>query len=871
MKNNTTTNGTTKKWTHEKAYSVLLDIRFLISIAAISCFLFFKAPIEDALNHFLVSPILQHVKQIWYNDLLMFIITLLFGLHLNRINNFEKTKPKLKNEDIFFILIGLVYLGYRISNSTWDFIPTYFLPFIKYSDFYIIFLTLNFTIPRYKAGSSKDEKPHVKAKDEFFEDIELSPIDPDLLGYEPYAKQIADKIKKSTVTKSFAIGINAKWGQGKSSFINLIKKHVHSDEIIEVDFKPWFSKTSDSIIKDFFESFIDKIPSRNKSLTNLLKSYSDKLLSINNNSAIQIILTAFRDSEKEPVTKIYKEVNAQLVTLNKKTIIYIDDLDRLNKDEIIEVIKLIRNTANFVNTYYIVAYDRDYVVEALKNHTDFRRHEFLEKIFQLEVSLPGFKSRILREKLFENLKQHFSSSLLELFKDTIIGSKGIPVQNFEYLEDWLENVRDVTRISNSLTLNYKELEEDVDFGDFLKLELLRVKYPSVYHIISKRKNEFFETDSKGNGKFRYYLKKKNTQKSDDPVYDSFLKDYMTSDAKFHSLSEDDLKKIENLLASIFGFNKNTFLTFHNRSAESVIYPSKFDRYFAYKLSDTEISNKEFYTSLELPQDELNAKILFWVNKGMVSELLERFRDLNEFDSKEQYEKHIKAIFYLGNIKRITSDDKEDRVLFNPKELIEKLVPGGALKAEKYYDGDVDKLKEFVKGIFETAIPPYYFEVETLRYAKRYWMGSFILSPSEMDELTQDYFLKYTQKTRVLTSDVWHLYYCCENYEKDFTDSTSYQIQKIMPEKASEIMRDFVLKKDPETFVKHILQQYKIEEDLFTVIPEVKVMFGTWDNFYAEFEKIKDNNEVLLEFFEFVKKCKAVDFKEYVEFKFTHHT
>jgi len=866
MKKIVKNNGITKKRSVDKAINFLLDIRLTIIIAAILCFLLFKTPIEDALNRFLVIPILQHVEQIWYNDLLLFLLILLSVVRSIIQRRSEKAITKFSNEDAVFIFIGIVYLGYRVTNSTWDFTPTYLLPQIKYTDFYVIILVLNFTIPRFIASSSKKVKPLKRNKDEFFQDIELSKNDPDLLGYEPYAKQIAEKIKITSVNKSFAIGINAKWGQGKSSFMNLIRKHIPSDEILEVDFKPWFSNTPDTIIKDFFELLIDRIGSRNKSLTSLLKRYAEKLLAANSSTSLQLVLDVLRDTGDEPVSNMYKEINDELETLNKKTIVYIDDMDRLNNEEIIEVIKLIRNTANFVNTYYIVAYDRDYVVAALKNHTDFRRQEFLEKIFQLEVSLPGFKNSILKGKLIENLKQQLSDKLHEKIDEEINGTK---VTQPEYLDDWLESMRDVTRLSNSISLNYKELEEDVVFGDFLKLELLRVKYPWVYHLISRRKSNFFENSSKKDGKMRYFLKQDGHDLNQESTITSLLEKYLIDDMNGHCLSLIEIQKVVSLVANIFGFNKDTWLFFEDRSELSIVYPSKFDRYFTYRLLEGEISNKGFSGAMELTQEDLNNQISTWIGKGMESELKVRFIDLKEFDNKEQYEKHIKAIFYLANIKREKSESKDDYIGFNFDELINKLIPGGPLNAKKYYDGDDEKLHAFVKGIFESANPPFYFESQLLARAKRIWIDDFILSHQEMDDLTQDYFSKYTNEVDEITSDVWHLYYCCKNFNRVPTGDSSYQIEEVMPVNANKIMREFVLRKDPETFVKQITNPQMAREDFLSINPQVRVIFGTWDNFYSEIEDLQIKSPVLTEFFEFLKLCKAVDFKEYVKFSFAN--
>lgn len=64
-------------------------------------------------------------------------------------------------------------------------------------------------------------------------------------------------------------------------------------------------------------------------------------------------------------------------------------MDRLYSNEVIEVLRLVRNTANFTNTIYLLAYEKSYIQKAIKEelHVD-NRIPFMDKIVQMEVPLP---------------------------------------------------------------------------------------------------------------------------------------------------------------------------------------------------------------------------------------------------------------------------------------------------------------------------------------------------------------------------------------------------------------------------------------------------------------------------------------------------
>ncbi|MBK7684509.1 MAG: AAA family ATPase [Bacteroidetes bacterium] len=187
----------------------------------------------------------------------------------------------------------------------------------------------------------------------------------------------------------FAIGINGAWGSGKTSFINLLKSKLKKEDLVEINFNPWNSNSPNAIIQDFFDTLQEGIRPFHSSLSRLLASYSKKLVKLNDNKTTQAILTSINTLfGDDSLNKLYDEINISLNKIDNKIIVYIDDLDRLDKDEIVEVIRLIRNTANFHNTYFIVSYDRAYVVNALKMHSSYSEYQYLEKIFQIEVTLP---------------------------------------------------------------------------------------------------------------------------------------------------------------------------------------------------------------------------------------------------------------------------------------------------------------------------------------------------------------------------------------------------------------------------------------------------------------------------------------------------
>ena len=89
-------------------------------------------------------------------------------------------------------------------------------------------------------------------------------------------------------------------------------------------------------------------------------------------------------NKKEETLDLLKEKIEEAITTDgsKPFAIFIDDLDRLEGNELFEVLRLIRITANFRNVVFIVAYDRDYICNVLNESKNIKRaEEYIQKIF----------------------------------------------------------------------------------------------------------------------------------------------------------------------------------------------------------------------------------------------------------------------------------------------------------------------------------------------------------------------------------------------------------------------------------------------------------------------------------------------------------
>jgi dephospho-CoA kinase len=395
---------------------------------------------------------------------------------------------------IFIIIITFWTAGYQFF-SDYNYFTCFDLPYLylTYSVYLIGIFALALLIKSQKKPQSLS-----KNTNGFLTDMPIKNLDNETLGRKEYAIQIAQKLLEGTYEKAFALGVTGSWGSGKTSFVNLIKdainKNSKTDKII-IEFNPWNSQNPNQIIEDFFKTFKDKLSPYSSELSSEIVSYAKDL--VQNEKGFWGILTTriinFFD-KNDTISEKYDAINETLQKLDKKIIVIIDDLDRLDKKEIIEVIRLIRNTANFYNTSFIVAYDKGYVTNAIGDMNDYQKEYFLEKFFQLEVVLPQVELGNIKTSLANELNKIYSEKKQPGIKindliNNVADEKSI-------IENYLSNMRDISRFINSFILNYEMVKGEVVVEEFILLELLRFKYPELVTFLYQSK-ELFSRNEQG--------------------------------------------------------------------------------------------------------------------------------------------------------------------------------------------------------------------------------------------------------------------------------------------------------------------------------------------------------------------------------------
>ena len=317
----------------------------------------------------------------------------------------------------------------------------------------------------------------------------------DKLRRAPLAKKVAELIARFKGKESFVIGIEGKWGAGKTSFINMVLRNIENDpNLIFIHFNPWNFTGQNELIDDFFSALLEALEGKvNKDVIDTFKSYAGKL-QISYSPEFSTPIGSFGvgnlNKNKNSIKKQRDKIDRTLRGLDKKIVVVIDDTDRLDEDETKLIMKLVKMTANFPNTVFLLACDREQVAKKLGK--DGVGEEYLKKIIQVSFTLPIPDEQGLRKILSSDLEDTIKN-VYDIEEVTLEGNDEKRWNDLLYkgFQKPFQTIRDIKRYISSLRLNWSIVErEDVNQIDFIAIEAIRVFAPKVYSGIAANQSLF---------------------------------------------------------------------------------------------------------------------------------------------------------------------------------------------------------------------------------------------------------------------------------------------------------------------------------------------------------------------------------------------
>jgi predicted KAP-like P-loop ATPase len=202
------------------------------------------------------------------------------------------------------------------------------------------------------------------------------PATDDTLQRRPFASRIANIICSQTDRSPIVISLNGEWGEGKSTVFGFLREEFHGRGIVCVSFNPWRYSGEDDLLKAFFLELATK-------LDDPLLNRGEKIsawASANIGWLPRLLLAATPSGVAEGVEgllsrtagwltptieRLRERLRKKLCDNQKRIVILLDDPDRLDDGELFSLFRLVKLTADFEYTTFVLAMDYDAVAMAV--------------------------------------------------------------------------------------------------------------------------------------------------------------------------------------------------------------------------------------------------------------------------------------------------------------------------------------------------------------------------------------------------------------------------------------------------------------------------------------------------------------------------
>lgn len=319
----------------------------------------------------------------------------------------------------------------------------------------------------------------------------------DQFGRNAYARRTANLIADChSWSTSMVFGLTGPWGSGKSSMLKMVIEELTTDhrKWRVARFTPWATNNVADMMGEFYASIAEALPPRRgqaarNALGNLAHIAAPAL------SAIPVAGGALSGATKSGAEWLKRSPSwhsafataaREMEALRQPVLVVADDIDRLQTDELLAFLKVVRLLGRFDGVQYLLAYDEATLFRALQSanlvEDQSGAQRFIEKIVQYPLAIPP----LLEHQIVARLNQGLSEALIA---DGRTSSEPARMQNIaEVFRNQLTTPRAIDRFLAQVRHHLPMFEPgEINETDVVFLTLIRVAFPTVYGQIPKHR------------------------------------------------------------------------------------------------------------------------------------------------------------------------------------------------------------------------------------------------------------------------------------------------------------------------------------------------------------------------------------------------
>lgn len=303
----------------------------------------------------------------------------------------------------------------------------------------------------------------------------------DELGRSELLKALVDLIRAPR-TVSLSFGLDGAWGSGKTSLLRGLEHRLQEAGIPVVWFGAWDYREPERLVTAYFlrirEALADRVDSG--TVAPVLRRLASGLVSLSTKrygEALQRMIG--NDLQQSTVEGLRANLREVLLELELPVVVLVDDLDRLDGDELRAVLRAFRLVSELPHLTHVVAYDREQIAKTLypDDPRGTRARDYLGKIVNVEFTVgspPENLSLSFLERSLAPLLELAGQEDAQRFKERMTGSAQHAILAA------LTTPREIRRVAAATAWIWQRMSRHLNLFDLFVLELLHYRDPANY-------------------------------------------------------------------------------------------------------------------------------------------------------------------------------------------------------------------------------------------------------------------------------------------------------------------------------------------------------------------------------------------------------
>lgn len=339
---------------------------------------------------------------------------------------------------------------------------------------------------------------------------------PDAFGRSAYAERLVPVLCRQASDETIVVGLEGEWGSGKTHLLGQVRfvlAKSHPDAVI-VEFNPWLVANAESLVLALLGQLAARIGTTSSRsdqaqrgllasrrilgyLSALQRVAEPALLLVDPGGTATGMVSAARASidtmskavddvmlptrlAKMDVFARKQAVTEALQDFGRPIVIIIDDLDRLQGDEIRSIFQAIKAVADFPGISYLLAYDPKRVAKA------FDDDHFVEKIVQAAYPIPHLHPW----DMAHFAKQEIQNTLTALGCNMLPAEAELFHKATRVAARLCRHPRHVVRLCNRLRIAVPAIRQSITSVDIVVAEALAQACPQITEAMRRYPSDF---------------------------------------------------------------------------------------------------------------------------------------------------------------------------------------------------------------------------------------------------------------------------------------------------------------------------------------------------------------------------------------------